>query len=110
MLAMAEPTQGATYLRKDQRPIVKPGVNFIPQQSWLSYNWIDKDPELDFVVGAITQSGKSAEWIEIESEKFGHKVSRYTVLNWCYGNVKRPQNASMNTVMAVLGWTREWKQ
>lgn len=108
--AASSPTPpGGTYARKTAQP-VKAKVNFIPQQSWLSYNWIDKDPDLDFVIWAIQDSGRSAEWIEAECEKFGHRVSRYTILNWCFGSTKRPQNNSMNTVMAVLGWNREWKR
>lgn len=111
MLAMAEGSKiGFSYTRKTAQPIKKPGVNFIPQQSWLSYNWIDKDPDLEFVIYAIQESGRSAEWIEEETAKFGHRVSRYTIINWCFGSVKRPQNASMNTVMAVLGWNREWRR
>lgn len=95
-------------LRKTAQPM--PHRNLIPQRNFLAYNWIDKDPDLDFVIAAIGSSGKSAEWIEAETEKHGHRVSRYTVLNWCYGDVKRPQNASMSMVMSVLGWSREWTE
>jgi len=92
------------------KPMPKTRVNFIPAQSWLDYNWIDKDPELDFVLSCIEQSGWSLERIEAETEKNGHKVSRYTLMAWFYKGVKRPQNATMNTVMAAIGWHREWKQ
>lgn len=98
------------YVRKTARPVPQTRPNFIPAQSWLAYNWIDKDPELDFVCWAIEAAGKSVEWIEHETEKLGHRVSRYTILNWLYGDAKRPQNATMNTVMAVLGWERAWRQ
>lgn len=91
-------------------PMPKTRVNFIPAQSWLEYNWIDKDPELDFVLSCIEQSGWSLERIEAETEKMGHRVSRYTLMAWFYKDVKRPQNATMNTVMAAIGWTRQWKQ
>jgi hypothetical protein len=96
------------YVSKDRRPVGQQRPNFIPQQNWLAYNWIDKDPELDFVIWAIGDSGWSAEKIELETEKNGHRVSRYTVLNWVYGDVKRPQNASMNNVMSAIGYSRTW--
>lgn len=92
------------------KPMPKTRPNFIPAQSWLAYNWIDKDPELDFVLSAIEQSGWTVEQIERETEKYGHKVSRYTLLGWFYKGVKRPHNVTINTVMAVIGWERPWKQ
>jgi hypothetical protein len=98
------------YVAKDRRPVPQQRPNFIPAQSWLAYSFIDKDPELDHVIWAIGESGWSAEKIEQETEKLGRRVSRYTVLNWCYGDVKRPQNISMNNVMAVLGYSRMWKR
>jgi hypothetical protein len=90
------------------KPLPPEHKNFIPAQSWLSYNWLDKDPELDFVKYAIEQSGWTLEHIEAETEKYGHKVSKYTLIAWYYGSTKRPQNVTMNTVMAVLGWDRPW--
>jgi hypothetical protein len=45
------------------KPMPKAHVNFIPAQSWLEYSWIDKDPELDFVLSAIEQSGWTLERI-----------------------------------------------
>ena len=96
-----------TYVSKTKGPIPRP--NFIPtQQSWLAYQWIDKDPELDLIVAYIAESGKSAEWIERECEKNGHKVSRWTILNWSYGATKRPQNASISSVMAAIGYNKTW--
>jgi hypothetical protein len=92
------------------KPMPKSRRNFIPAQSWLAYNWIDKDPDLDFVLHAIEESGWTLEQIEGETEKHGHKVSRYTLLAWFYKGTKRPQNATMNTVMAVIGWERPWVQ
>lgn len=98
----------ATYQSnaKWAKPVPQQRANFIPAQSWLAYNWIDKDPELDFVIWAIGESGWSLEKIEQETEANGHKVSRYTLMNWCFGDVKRPQNATMNSVMAAIGWDR----
>jgi hypothetical protein len=92
------------------KPLPKPRKNLMPERNFLAYQWVDKDPDLDVVKYAIEASGKSAEWIERETEKHSHKVSRYTILNWCFGSTKRPQNASMNMVMHVLGWSRPWVQ
>lgn len=92
------------------KPMPKAHVNFIPQQSWLGYNWIDKDPELEFVLSCIEQSGWSLEKIEAETEKNGHKVSRYTLLAWFYKGTRQPKNVTMNSVMAAIGWERQWTQ
>ena len=90
------------------KPMAKPRKNFIPPQSFLAYSWTDKDPELDFVKYAIEDSGMTLEQIERETEKNNHKVSRYTLMSWYYGSTKRPQNATMNSVMAAIGWDRPW--
>lgn len=60
------------------------------------------------MIFAIEQSGRSLEWIEHETEAHGHKVSRYTLIAWTFGTTKRPQNATMNSVMAALGYERHW--
>ena len=104
--APAAPIQSSKA--KWAKPMPHSHANFIPAQSWLSYNFIDKDPELDFVKYAIEQSGMTLEAIETETEKAGHKVSRYTLMAWYYGSTKRPQNFTMNTVMSVLGYERQW--
>jgi hypothetical protein len=90
------------------KPLPKQHANFIPAQNWLAYSWVDKDPELDFVKYAIEESGWTLEKIEQETERNGHRVSRYTLMAWYYGSTKRPQNATMNSVMAAIGWTRPW--
>ena len=90
------------------KPMPKTRKNFIPRQSWLSYNWIDKDPDLDFVLFAIEELGMTLEQIEYETERCGHKVSRWTLLHWFYHGVRRPQNATMSMVMSVIGWNRPW--
>lgn len=102
--------RAGNYTSKTSRPIPQQRPNFIPAQSWLGYSWITKDPELDYVIWAIGESGWSAERIEAECEKNGHKVSASTILNWCYGSVMRPQNVTMNSVMAALGYSRMWKR
>lgn len=84
--------------------------NFIPAQSYLSYNWgaEERDPDLEFVLFAISESGMTLEQIEELTERAGRKVSRYCLLGWHYKNVRRPQNATLSIVAAVLGWERPW--
>lgn len=103
----SSPTQSNARWAK---PMPKTRANFIPAQSWLEYNFVDKDPELDFVLSCIEQSGWSLEKIERETEKNGHKVSRWTLMAWFYKGVKRPQNVTMNNVMAAIGWQRHWSR
>lgn len=98
----------AVRIARTKKPLPQTRPNFIPRQSWLDYNWKDKDPELEFVQWAIADSGMSAEKIEAETAAIGHKVSRYTIIGWMYKGVKRPQNATIQTVMSVLGWDRPW--
>ena len=92
------------------KPLPHAHANFIPAQSWLAYNWTEKDPDLDMVKYAIEMSGWTLEKIERETEANGHRVSRYTLMAWYYGETKRPQNATMNSVMAAIGWERQWTQ
>jgi hypothetical protein len=74
----------------------------------LKYNWLDKDPDMDLIVALIGEAGFSPEDVEYETEKLGHKVSRYTVLNWLYGGVKRPQNYTMTIVALACGYAKTW--
>lgn len=92
------------------KPMPHAHKNIIPNPNWLSYNWHDRDPDLDFVLHCIEESGWTLEQIERETEKVGHKVSRYTLLAWFYKGTKRPMNSTLNTVMAVIGWQRPWQQ
>lgn len=87
---------------------VKGPKNFIPAASYLAYNWRDRDPEMDLIHAAIAESGWTLEKIEQETEKHGHRVSRYTLMAWVYGDTKRPQNMTMSVVMSVLGWNKHW--
>lgn len=83
--------------------------NFIPSTpNYLKYNWLDKDPDMDLIVALIGEAGFSPEDVEHETEKLGHKVSRYTVMNWLYGGVRRPQNYTMTIVALACGYTKTW--
>jgi hypothetical protein len=102
----APPPKPYVSQAKWNRPV--PKINFIPAQSWLGYSWIDKDPELDRLKAVIAESGWTLERIERETEANGHRCSRWTLMAWMYGSTKRPQNASMNNVLAALGYERQW--
>jgi hypothetical protein len=99
-----------TYQSKAKwaKPLPHAHANFVPAQSWLSYNWIDKDPDLEMVKFAIEESGWTLERIERETEANGHRVSRYTLMAWYYGSTKRPMNSTISSVMAAIGWERPW--
>lgn len=102
--------KGYTPNNKFNKPLPKKHRNFVPAQSWLAYNFVDKDPELDFVCWAIEQSGMTIEQIVAECEKAGHPIGKYTIYGWLYRGTKKPQNYTMNTVMSVLGFERQWKE
>jgi hypothetical protein len=115
---MAKPAKMPAFVPSQSKaawakPMPLPKKNFIPAQSYLAYNWdsaIDRDPDLEFVIYAIAQSGWTLERIEYETEKAGHKVSKWCLLGWHYRGVRRPQNSTISSVMAVLGWERPWVQ
>jgi hypothetical protein len=96
------------HLRQTARPMPKPRVNFIPRQSYLQYNHVDKDPDLEFALTAIAESGLTLEQIEEMTERAGMKVSRYCLLGWHYKGVRHPRNSTISMVMAVCGWDRPW--
>lgn len=112
--AAPEPGTHTTHGSKAKwaKPMPKTRKNWIPPQSYLAYNWgaTDRDPDLDFACFAIEQSGWTLEQIELATERAGRRVSRYCLLGWFYGNVRRPQNATISMVCAVLGWERPWTQ
>jgi hypothetical protein len=63
---------------------------------------------MDLIVGLIGESQLSPEDIEAETEKIGHKVSRYTIMGWLYKGVRRPQNYTMTIVALALGYQKTW--
>lgn len=105
------PDVPAPYVRKWARPMPKTRPNVIPHPDWLAYNWQgDRDPELEFVLSAIEQSGMSLEWISDECERQGHRVRVGTMLNWFYRGTRQPKNCTINAVMRAISWTRSWTQ
>ena len=106
----AAPVTEAPYVShaKWAKPVPKPKKNFIPAQSWLAYNWKDRDPEMDLLHMAIAESGLTPEQIEDATEKLNHRVSRFTVMAWLWGDTKRPQNTTMTMVMLACGYDKHW--
>jgi len=101
-------TDQPTYKSKAARPAPK-RPNFIPTTpNYYAYSWIDKDPDMDLIVGLLGESGLSPEDVEHETTKLGHKVSRYTIMGWLYGSVRRPQNYTMTIVAMALGYVKTW--
>ena len=50
----------------------------------------------------------SPEDIENETARLNCKVSRFTILNWVYGSVRRPQNYTLTVVAMALGYVKTW--
>jgi hypothetical protein len=96
------------YLGRAKQPAPK-RPNFIPSTpNYFKYQWLDRDPDMDLIVGILGESGLSPEDVENETAKLGHKVSRWTVISWLYGSVRRPQNFTMTIVAMACGWTKTW--
>jgi hypothetical protein len=62
------------------------------------YRFMDRDPVMVEVTQAITESGRSLQWI---SERSGISVG--TLGNWMNGTVRRPQHLTISFVMRALG-------
>jgi transcriptional regulator with XRE-family HTH domain len=65
------------------------------------YRFIDRDPVLEEITRAITDSGRSLAWV---AERSG--VSRSTIYRWENGRTRRPQNLTVEFVLKVLGYER----
>lgn len=64
-----------------------------------SYNFIDKDPIIDYIRTVINEYGKT---LKALSEESG--VSATTISNWLYGDTKRPQAAPLNAVLRACNY------
>jgi transcriptional regulator with XRE-family HTH domain len=71
----------------------------MPSFTYKSYNFVDKDPIIDFIRTIINDSKLTLKQIEIDSG-----VSNQTIRMWLYGGTKRPQAASINAVLRVLNY------
>jgi transcriptional regulator with XRE-family HTH domain len=69
----------------------------MPNSTYKSYSFIDKDPIIDYIRTIIQDGDLSMKEI---TESSG--VSQNTIHNWLYGATKRPQAASLNAVLRVL--------
>ena len=67
--------------------------------TYKSYNFVDKDPIIDEIRAVYEDSGVNYQWIHEQSG-----VSKSTLVNWFDGTTKRPQAASINAVLRVLGY------
>ena len=63
-----------------------------------SYNFINKDPILGIMQTLVADSGESYKRIHELSD-----VSTSTLSNWFYGDVKRPQFATIAAICYALG-------
>lgn len=64
-----------------------------------TYNFVDKDPIIDYMRTLIHESGRSLKSIADESN-----VNQNTISNWLYGKTRRPQAAPFNAVLRSLNY------
>lgn len=65
-----------------------------------NYQFMDKDPAIDLARTAIEDSGKSYQKIHE-----GSNVSTTTLYNWFHGKTRRPQFATVASVLLTCGIT-----
>jgi hypothetical protein len=70
----------------------------MPGITYKSYNFVTKDPIIDQIRTVIQDSGVTFKWIEDNSG-----VTSQTLSKWIYGETKKPQAATINAVLRVLG-------
>ena len=68
-------------------------------QLYKTYLFKDKDPVVDLLRTIVKETGMSYKEI---ADKSG--VSHATIMNWFYGDVKRPQHATVMAVVRALGY------
>jgi hypothetical protein len=91
--------------------VKKPRVNQIPAVGQKhGYRGVDKDPDMDVIIGFINSSGMNPEQIEAATAKIARPVSRYCINGWLFGTVKRPQNYTLTSVAMALGIERTWSK
>ena len=66
--------------------------------TYKSYSFVDKDPIIDEVRTVFQNAGVTKQWIEEESG-----VTAQTLHHWFEGKTRRPQAATVNAVLRVLG-------
>jgi transcriptional regulator with XRE-family HTH domain len=67
--------------------------------NYKTYNFVDKDPVVDLLRTIIKETGMSYKEI---ADKSG--VSQGTLMRWFYGDVRRPQHATIMAVTRAMGY------
>jgi transcriptional regulator with XRE-family HTH domain len=67
----------------------------------IGYRFVDRDPILELVANAITDSGLSLKAIE---NRCG--VTSKTIAKWMNGGTRRPQNLTIEFVLRAIGYRR----
>jgi len=67
------------------------------------YRWIDKDPVIDAYRAAFEQSE-----MNLPSLAEAAGVAPSTLYAWDKGETKKPQHATIRSVMEALGYTEQW--
>lgn len=85
-----------------KNPKRHPAFQYKGYKSYLSYNFIDKDPIIDEVRTIIADEGISFAQVERASG-----VTSATLRNWFYGQTKRPCSATVEAVLRGMGYERQ---
>jgi transcriptional regulator with XRE-family HTH domain len=67
--------------------------------TYKSYNFVNKDPMIDFIRTVVSESGLTYNKI---CENSG--VNHNTLRAWLYGTTKKPQAATMNAVLRACNY------
>jgi hypothetical protein len=67
--------------------------------TYKSYSFVDKDPIIDEIRTIYETSGVNYKWIEDRSG-----VTSTTLYAWFNGKTRKPQAATINAVLRVLGY------
>lgn len=71
----------------------------MPGFTYKSYNFVQKDPIIDYIRTIVEECGLTYDRIEQESG-----VTGATLRAWFYGNTRKPQAATINAVLRCLGY------
>ena len=73
--------------------------------TYKSYSFVDKDPVINVIRTRVEDKNISLDWIAHHSG-----VSRTTIANWFYGNVKSPKHTTVAAVCRAIGLAIEFNE
>ena len=89
----------STLRKKRQVKCNTEGTCEMPGFTYKSYNFVDKDPIIDYIRTVFQESHKSIKAVADDSG-----VTATTISNMLYGKTRRPQAATMNAILRALNY------